>query len=445
MPYLSQKQIWMKKILLFGAGKSATALIKYLGKECEIQGWKFSVCDTNELIIKEKIKSYPAAEAVVVNVLNDDERAAQVKHAGLVISLLPPSLHFLVAKDCVRFGKNLLTASYVDDQIKSLEEEIKQKGLFFLSEMGLDPGIDHMSAMALIHEIQNKGGKITSFKSHCGGLISPESDDNPWHYKITWNPANVVSAGKSGALFKRNNETVSVPYERIFSEEHSIKVPSLQPLSWYPNRDSLSYMKLYELERCETFIRTTLRYPSFIRGWNKIVALDLTNSDDTSKIANVHTWKDWFDLKLNEFAHKTQSDLSDFMNEEFTNQIQFLGLNSNENLPKKEVPSSELLLNLLEKKWHIQPEDKDMVVMMHEIGYECSGVHHEIKSSLVVYGENELDTAMSKTVGLPLGIMAKLILTDSINLTGLHIPVLPEIYEPVLEELKLCGIEFREY
>lgn len=434
----------MKSILLFGAGKSATALIKYLGGECASQEWKLIVCDANEDLAKEKIKGLSAARACAANVLNDEERSNLIKQMDLVISLLPPSLHFLVAKDCLNFGKNLLTASYVDENIESLREEIKKKGLLFISEMGLDPGIDHISAMSLIHEIKEKGGIIDSFKSHCGGLVSPESDDNPWHYKITWNPANVVSAGKAGAIYKENNETVSVNYSDIFVNPQIVKVPSLPDLASYPNRDSLSYTKTYQLEDCATFIRTTLRYPAFCRGWNKIIALNLTDSDDQKSIVNCATWHDWFELKKQEFLNKPSITHTDFFDNEFMDQLDFLEINSQEKLPKAGVPSSELLQFLLEKKWVIQPDDKDMVVMMHEINYELDGKRNGIKSSLVVKGENSVDTAMAKTVGLPLGIAAKLILQQKIQLTGLHIPVVPEIYKPVLKELENYGVKFFE-
>jgi saccharopine dehydrogenase-like NADP-dependent oxidoreductase len=193
--------------------------------------------------------------------------------------MLPPTLHFLVAKDCLQFSRHLLTASYVDEPIKELQKEIDAKGILFLCEMGLDPGIDHMSAMRIIDGIHEKGGKITSFKSHCGGLVAPESDNNPWHYKISWNPRNIVLAGKAGAHYKQDGKEIRLTYEELFSGDNYAKVPGIGYLGWYPNRDSLSYTSLYGLGNADTFIRTTLRHPDFMYGWKNVVDLHLTNEE----------------------------------------------------------------------------------------------------------------------------------------------------------------------
>jgi len=435
----------MKTILLFGAGKSATCLIDYLGKCSDENNWKFFVCDSNLSLAQSKTKNFSSAEAISFDVSNEEKRHEFISKADIIISMLPPSLHFLVAKDCVALSKNLLTASYIDENIKSLKVEIEKKKLLFLGEMGLDPGIDHISAIKLIHTIKKQGGKITSFKSHCGGLVSPESDDNPWHYKITWNPANVVMAGSAGAIYRNDGKAIEVPYFEIFNDENNIvDVPGLFPLAWYANRDSLSYIDTYQLHDATTFIRTTLRYPSFCRGWNKIIKMDFTNKNDHEEIKNCKTFADWFRLKKEKLASQKDFDEDDFFNPEFWEQINFLGLNEKENIPVEISNSSLLLQYVLEKKLVMQPGDKDMIVMLHEIEYSINGKNKEIRSCLIVKGENQLHTAMAKTVGLPLGIAAKLILENKIQLTGLHIPVIPEIYEPVLKELELNGIKFSE-
>ena len=437
----------MKTILLFGAGKSATCLIDYLGKCCDKNKWKLLVCDSNISLAQTKTKNFSSAEAISFDVSNDEKRHEFILKSDLVISMLPAALHFLVAKDCVAFSKNLLTASYIDEKIKSLKDEVDKKGILFLGEMGLDPGIDHMSAMKMIHEIKNEGGKITSFKSHCGGLISPESDDNPWHYKITWNPANVVLAGNSGAVYLDGGKKIEIPYSEIFDDENNfVDVPGLFPLAWYANRDSLSYMGTYQVQDANNFIRTTLRYPSFCRGWNKIIKLDLTNKNDQEEIKNCKTFADWFNLKKGKFISQSVKNFNenDFFNSEFSEQINYLGLNKDEKIPI-EISSSALLLQyLLEKKLVMRPTDKDMIVMLHEIEYCVNGKNKKTRSCLIVKGEDQIHTAMAKTVGLPLGIAAKLILENKIKLTGLHIPVIPEIYEPVLKELELNGIKFNE-
>lgn len=437
----------MKTILLFGAGKSATSLIDYLGKCSDENEWQLLVCDTNLSLIQSKINNYQSAKAISIDVSDEVKRHDLVSKADIVISMLPPALHFLVATDCVRFSKNLLTASYLDKKIQTLRNEVERKGLLFIGEMGLDPGIDHMSAMKMIHKIKREGGEIVSFKSHCGGLVSPESDDNPWHYKITWNPANVVLAGRAGAVYLEKNKTIKIPYPDIFKDgKNRIDIPGLFSLAWYANRDSLSYLDTYDLHDAETFIRTTLRYPSFCTGWHKIVNMDFTNTSDHEMIKDCKTFAGWFQVKKEVFIRKNENSWNEdhFLNPEFLEQIDYLGMRQPEIIPFEVTHSASLLQYLLEKKLVMKPEDKDMIVMLHEIEYVEDDKNKQIRSCLIVKGEDRIHTAMSKTVGLPLGIAAKLILQNKIKLTGLHIPVIPEIYEPVLEELKLNGIQFNE-
>ncbi|HEY4935920.1 MAG TPA: saccharopine dehydrogenase C-terminal domain-containing protein, partial [Puia sp.] len=247
----------MKSIVVFGAGKSATCLIDYLTRICTEKQWTLTIGDTDPEALKKKLAKSSAVNTVQVNVVNSSERNALIQKADLVISLLPPALHILIARDCVVNSKNLLTASYVDDEIRKLATRIDDKKLFFLFEMGLDPGIDHMSAMQIIHRIQKKAGKISVFRSHTGGLVAPESDDNPWHYKISWNPANVVKAGSAGAVFKEADEIKKVEYKNIFQNPGLVEIKPLGNYAWYPNRDSLAYIPVYGLESAHSFIRTT--------------------------------------------------------------------------------------------------------------------------------------------------------------------------------------------
>ncbi len=432
----------MKKILLFGAGKSATCLIDYLIKELAKNNWQLVVCDTDLNLAKSKTGSAEKAKAVSINVEDDIERRRLVQSADIVISMLPPTLHFLIAKDCVEFGKSLLTASYVDDNLKLLEKEIANKKLLFLCEMGLDPGIDHMSAMKLINTIQSQGGVITSFVSHCGGLIAPESDNNPWHYKITWNPRNIVLAGKDGAEYLHENKIVKIPYKSVFKNCPPVNIIDNYPLCWYPNRDSMHYIDLYGLHGVETFIRTTLRHPSFCIGWNNIVSMGLTAIADYEQIKKCKTFVDWFNVKTPEFA-KYKKDFDSNKNV-FDRQINFLGLENNDMLPENFKSSADILQYMLEKKLLMSAEDKDMIVMLHELQYEAGSKKQKVRSCLIVKGEDNLKTAMARTVGLPLGIATKLILQGKIKVSGLHIPIIPEIYELVLAELEMHGIKFNE-
>jgi saccharopine dehydrogenase (NADP+, L-glutamate forming) len=435
----------MRTISLFGAGKSATCLIDYLGKACDENDWKLLVADADRLLTESKIQKFSNAEAISFDVTDEEQRRSFIEKADIVISLLPPVLHLLVALDCISLSKNLLMASYIDPGLHALAGEISAKGLLFIGELGLDPGIDHISAMKVIHEIKKNGGNISSFKSHCGGLVAPENDDNPWHYKISWNPANVVMAGSSGALYKEDGKLVEIPYARVFANEKQlVEIPGFGPLAWYANRNSLSYIDTYDLHGINTFMRTTLRYPSFCRGWNKIIHLGLTDKNDHEEIKNCKTFSDWFNLKKGLIEKKDHFDANDFFDTEFMEQADFIGLRSEDKLPGTASSSASLLQRLLEKNLAMQPQDKDMIIMLHEIEFETNGKKQELKTCLIVKGDDRVHTAMAKTVGLPLGIAARLILEDKIKLSGLHIPIVPEIYEPVFAELELNGIKFKE-
>ena len=421
----------MKKVLLFGAGKSATVLIDYLISEAATNNWSVIIADANMEQIFTKTKHSPLVTAFQIDIKDEQQRSALIQEADIVISMMPPALHYLVAKDCVTFGKNLLTASYLDACIKGLQSEIEAKNLLFICEMGLDPGIDHMSAMKIMDEIKSSSGLITSFKSHCGGLVAPESDTNPWHYKISWNPRNVVMAGKAGAEYKLNNEIQHKDYNALFENNAEVDINELGSLAFYPNRDSLSYLPIYKLDDVATFIRTTLRYPSFCIGWDAIVKADLAN-DATILNPTGLSFASW------------SASIKPFVNEGNKELLQFLGLFDNVLVPTSANTSADVLQYLLETKLVMQPGDKDMIVMLHEIEYELSGKTIHIESSLIVKGEDHLRTAMAKTVGLPLGIAAKLILNGTIQLSGIHIPTIPEIYLPVLSELEKAGICFTE-
>ncbi len=431
----------MNTILLFGAGKSTTFLIDYLGKYCDENNWKLLVCDFNLRLAESKTKGFQSAHAISFDVSHEEKRREFISKSDVVISMLPPELHFLVARDCVAFARHLLTASYIDDKIRSLKTEVEKKRLIFLSEMGLDPGLDHMSAMRVINDIKKQGGEIISFKSYCGGLVSPESDDNPWHYKITWNPLNVVMAGSTGAVYKEGGKTIYLPYPEIFKNENNlIEVPGLTSLAWYANRDSLSYIDTYQLHDATTFIRATLRYPSFCRGWQKIIQLDITNKNDHNEIKDCITFEDWLTLKKEKLEPKY---IKEIFTSEFIEQINFL-MSGSKKIHFSISNSAVLLQHLLERNLEMKPDDKDMIVMLHEIEYSINKKHKQITCCLVIKGTDEAHTAMARTVGLPLAIAAKLILENKIKLAGLYIPVLPQIYEPVLKELEFNGIKFRE-
>jgi saccharopine dehydrogenase-like NADP-dependent oxidoreductase len=498
----------MKKILLFGAGKSATVLIDYLLQHALSENWTLTVVDANLALAEEKIGHALGGEAISFDVSDAALRAKHISESDVVISLLPPSLHHLVAQDCVSIGRHLLTASYVDDNMRSLAAAAQEKGLLFLCEMGLDPGIDHMSAKRLIDQIHADGGHISSFHSHCGGLVAPESDNNPWHYKISWNPRNVVLAGKAGAVYKEAGVDKQMEYEQLFAEKRFVEMRGYDKLCWYPNRDSLSYIPIYGLETCPTFIRTTLRYPDFIYGWKNIIDLKLTeetpaynsNGKTLSEFYHDHLerhgFSQWLQQRMSDQFEVSKKILEDLMNlvelqeevsevstekvEQFmmvnekgslqdvdieelkTNaaatvamkmhdakltlsQLFYLGLDDKTTRIDKGFCSAADVLQLaLEKKLALQPGDRDLVVMLHEIGFEKDGKAYRATSSFALEGENDHHTAMARTVGLPLGIAARLLLNGTIRERGLQIPVTAAFYEPVLAELEHYGVQFLE-
>jgi saccharopine dehydrogenase-like NADP-dependent oxidoreductase len=419
----------MKQILLFGAGKSATSLIRYLIGVATNRGWQLVVAENNLPLAESKIGSASCARAVGLAVEQEAARDLLVQDADVVISLLPPALHYLVALSCVKAQKHLLTASYVDESIRELAPAIRDSGLLFLCEMGLDPGIDHMSALHFIEQVKNDKGRIVSFYSHTGGLVAPESDDNPWHYKISWNPRNVVMAGVAGARYLVDGRIVTKEYVELFDQTGRIALPGVGALAWYPNRDSLPYMSLYGLEETPTFIRTTLRYPAFCKAWSAIVRAGLT--DDKAAVALPLTFAQW------------SAPLLPFVNAANKEMLEFLGLFEGSPIPAEARSSADVLQYLLETRLAMHPADKDMIVMQHEISFITpAGATRKEQSTLVVKGEDNLNTAMARTVGLPLGIAAKLLLEGKITLRGLHIPIVPELYVPILRELEQEGIFF---
>jgi saccharopine dehydrogenase-like NADP-dependent oxidoreductase len=436
----------MKKILLFGAGKSSSFLIKYLIQHAAENNWVVQIVDQNTKHIQDKYGVVNHLQLFTTDVFNNAERAELIQHAELVISLLPPSLHIVVAKDCLLYAKNLITASYVSDEIKAMDAELKEKKVLFMCEMGLDPGIDHMSAMKIIDEIAKENGEIFEFKSHCGGLVAPESDTNPWHYKISWNPRNVITAGAVGAHFLFNKQEYKIDYPQIFKNNQTIQVNGIGQLAYYPNRDSLSYQALCDLKNVDTLERTTLRYPAYSAAWQYIIDMGLTN--EKSKLYDTEnlTFEAWLQdvLQTNNVAEKLNFI---FGNDEASQKLfDYLDLTSRQFINiGTQKSNADILQSVIEQKWKMQDTDKDMIVMQHEFKYRKAGKATYLKSTLIVKGEDKTYTAMAKTVGLPMAILAKLILTEKVTaLYGVNIPVMQKVYAPVLQELVEQGIIFEE-
>lgn len=438
----------MQTILIAGAGKSSIYLIQYLLTHAPRNKWKVIVADGDEHAIAEKIKGSHYAEAAVIDITNPAHREPLVKRADIVVSLMPPHLHIHLAKDCLAHKKNLITSSYISPEMKEMDDAVREAGLMFMCEMGLDPGIDHMTANKIIHSIHRVAGSIISFKSYCGGLIAPESDNNPWHYKFSWNPRNIITAGLGGAKYLQNGKHVEVPYEQIFENNKKIKVDDLGMLAYYPNRDSLRYLELYDVPDIKTFLRATLRYPAFCKGWENMIRLGLTTMEDTFDTKG-HTYLSWVKAKTGyksgSVTQHIAAKLGISEEDKDMAMLQWLGLFDEVALKQGTFPSGDILLELLLDKWKMAPQDKDMVVMQHEIEYLHKGTKVKLTSAMVIKGEDRDHSAMAKTVGLPMGILARQILTGKIAPPkGVLLPVMPSIYRPVLTELAHHGIVFTE-
>lgn len=439
----------MQTVLIAGAGKSSSWVIDYMLKNAKNK-WTVLVMDSNEELIHEKLNNHPNGRAAVVDIHNESERQKYVRQADIVLSLMPPDLHILLAEDCLKFRKNLITSSYVSEAMQAMDEEVRKAGLMFMCEMGLDPGIDHMSAASIIQGIHRIAGVVTAFRSSCGGLIAPESDDNPWQYKIAWNPKNIVTAGKDGAVWLENGKLNEIGYKEVFERSKKIKIEPLGNLASYPNRDSLKYRDIYQIEDVKTLVRSTLRYPSFVKGWDFLIKAGLTDGTDNLDAEEL-TYSAWVAIKsglsdnhelLDNFKEKFQVDAKSMKMLEWLRIFEPKLING-----EKGVSSAVILQELLERRWKMRTIDKDMVVMQHQIEYERKGQANKLTSTMITIGENKMFSAMAKTVGLPMGILARKILIKEIsteNLSGVHIPVMPEVFNPVLRELAKNGIEFVE-
>jgi len=438
------------KILLLGAGRSSSALIDYLLQNAESDGFILQVGDQSIESALAKTKNHPNAEVFSFNIENESDRSTYISKADLVISLLPPALHILAAKDCLKFGKNLITASYISVELKQMEAEVRSKNLLFLCECGLDPGIDHMSAMEIIHRLKSEGFTLKSFSSYTGGLVAPESNDNPWGYKFSWNPRNVIVAGQGTARYIANGKYHYLPYNRLFKEIERIEVDELGAFDGYANRDSLSYRHHYGIDNIPTLIRGTLRQEGYCSAWQIFVSLGMT--DDTYAVENSEnlTYAEFTEAFLPQSAigkNTTEKLLNYFdLNQNSAEyfKIASTGILSDEKIHLKNATPAMILQQLLQTKWVLKEDDKDMIVMQHNFEYSKSNKQYKLDSTLVVIGENNIQTAMAKTVGLPLGIIARKVLKNEIKSTGVVMPVEKNIYQPILDELKELGISFKE-
>ena len=440
----------MKKILIIGAGLSTISLIEYLLENAEEHDWQITVGDVSEENAHKKVNGNPRGTAKVFDIMDDLESWNTIAQHDVVISMLPAALHHMVAEKCIDLRKPMLTASYASDSIKALDEKAKKAGVPVLMELGLDPGIDHMSALKVMNRIKEEGGKLNSFYSFTGGLVAPEYDNNPWNYKFTWNPRNVVIAGQGVSQFILNGRYKYIPYHRLFDRVMTRKILQYGDFEIYANRDSLKYREIYGLDDIPSLFRGTVRKPGFAKAWNVFVRLGLTEDDYIIEDSEHMTYRQFINAFLKYEPNvpveiKIQEYCANAADPVVMEKLKWLGIFDDRKVGLKRATPAQILQKLLEEKWTMDPEDKDMIVMQHEFKYTTKDNEDKMIVSAMAYiGENQEKTAMAVTVGLPLAITTKLLLTGKIDLTGVHLPTDKQIYEPVLKELEQFGIHFEE-
>ena len=441
----------MRNILIIGAGRSATSLIQYLIKHSEEQKLHLFIADLSLELAQQKTQNHPNTTALALDIFNADERAVAIQAVDLVISMLPAHLHIEVAKDCIMYKKHLVTASYISEAMQALDHEAKANNLIFMNEIGLDPGIDHMSAMKIIDDIRDKGGKMLLFESFCGGLVAPESDTNLWNYKFTWAPRNVVLAGQGGAAkFIQEGKYKYIPYHKLFRRTEFLHVEGYGKFEAYANRDSLKYRSVYGLEDALTLYRGTIRRVGFSKAWNMFVQLGMTDDSYVLDDSEQLSYREFTNLFLP--YHPTDSveikmrlqlgiEQDDIMWDKL---IELDLFNPTKKVGLKNATPAQILEKILSDQWALAPQDKDMIVMYHKFGFELNGIEQQIDAKMVCLGDDQTYTAMAKTVGLPVAMAALLILNGKITTPGVQLPIRKEVYEPILEELEDYGIHFVE-
>jgi saccharopine dehydrogenase-like NADP-dependent oxidoreductase len=441
----------MRKILIIGAGRSASSLIQYLLNKSVEEDLQLIIGDLSLESAQNKTINHPNATAISLDVLDKTQRKEAIQKADIVISMLPAHLHIEVARDCIVYKKNMVTASYISDAMQELDVLAKENNLIFMNEIGLDPGIDHMSAMKVIHEIRKKGGKMLLFESFCGGLVAPESDTNLWNYKFTWAPRNVVLAGQGGvAKFIQEGTYKYIPYCNLFRRTEFLEVEGYGRFEGYSNRDSLKYLDIYGLENILTLYRGTIRRVGFSKAWNMLVQLGMTDDSYIMEDSENMNYRQF----VNSFLpyHPTDSveikmrlilkiDQDDSMWDKLLELDLF---NPNKKVGLKNATPAQILEKILGDSWTLQPKDKDMIVMYHKFGYELNGKKEQIDSKMVCLGEDQRYTAMAKTVGLPVAMATLLILNGKIKTPGVQLPIREEVYLPILKELEEYGVVFKE-
>jgi len=440
----------LTRILQIGAGRSSAPMIQVLAKISIEQNWQYTIIDSNPDLLNDLKHEFTNVHISPLQSQDSSEWESYIASHDVVISMLPAFLHPTVAKFCLRYKKHLFTASYISPEMKALNPQVTKQGLLFMNECGLDPGIDHMSAQKIIDDLHRKGARIIGFESYCGGLVAPESDNNPWNYKFSWNPRNVVLSGQGMSTFYHHNQLKTIPYHQLFDRIDEIEIPGYGMFEGYANRDSTSYEEVYGLKNLETLYRATLRKVNYCRAWNFFVQLGLT--DNTLKLSpqKIKTRKDLFALVLSDstvenWVEEAKKLVPRANLEDLVQKINFLQLTSDIELGMKaEFTPAEALQSILEKHWVLAPGDRDMIAMVHLFKYELEGQIHHLKSYLVLEGKDQTHTAMATTVGLPIAFAVESFMKGEVKDVGVKIPVKEGWYQPILQKLESYGVNFNE-
>jgi len=435
----------MKKVLVLGAGLVARPPVQYL---MDLPGVEVTAASRTVSKAQAIVGGHPNGRAVALNVDDDAALEAAVRQADLSISLLPYVYHPKVAALCVKHRKHMVTTSYVKDPMLALDGAAKEAGVILLNEIGVDPGIDHMSAMKVIHEVERKGGKIASFVSWCGGLPAPDANDNPLGYKFSWSPKGVLLAGKNPARFQKERKIVEIPGEELFDHYWPVQIPGLGEFEGYPNRDSLPYADTYGIRPSDWMFRGTLRNPGWCRTLKVIATMGML--DDTPLAGLPATYRG---LTARLLGADVRSDLQQHLADRFgmarsdkpIADLEWLGLFSDDPLPAGKNTPIDILTERMLSLMSYKPGERDLLIMQHELVADYADHQEAITATMIDYGIPYGDSSMSRTVGLPAAVATGLILNgDMAELSGVHTPVIPQIYEPVLAKLAELGIGLTE-
>ncbi len=433
----------MKKVLCLGAGLVARPFVQYLSNN----GFQVLVASRTKSKADNLIKGCKNAESVAFNIRRDNELLEELTaKVDLVCSLLPYTYHVKAAKVAIKHGKPFCTTSYISDEMKALEKQALDADILLLNECGVDPGIDHMSAQKIIDEVHNNGGKIRSFTSFTGGLPAPDANNNPFGYKLSWSPRGVLLAGRNNAHFLRNSKEVKIPRAELFDNYEIMEVPGMGKFEGYPNRDSMSFIEIYGIPETETILRGTFRNLGWCETLKKIADLGLLDLDERSFEGMTYSdlMRDLVDDKEIELTSAVAKQVGLNSNDTIISRLEWLGLFSEEEIPSKTTTNLDALCNLFESKLQYAEGERDMIVMHHEFIAEYPDRKEKITSTMIDYGIPNGDSSMSRTVALPVAIASKMILDGKITLKGVHRPVLPELYKPVLKELETLDISLVE-